>query len=324
MARRTVPAPEPVEDAEAAAAPAEEPPALGFEKWMGFLSHFIAPASLIAALLFYFGYVASSAFFRYFGVDVDVLGLSNQEFVMRSPGALFMPIMVLLLLAAALIVGHRLVRRLLGKEDADVQRRTVSVIAWTGIVILIVGLVLAFSYGALAGWELYGFLTPACLAIGAGLAAYAASAARRLSGGTQGRALTVLLVAVMVAGTFWATSEVAEWWGRGQARILAADLTTLPAVIVDTKERLNPGNPAIAYEDLAPPPVAADDGEEDPPDAETVTYRYRYFGMRLLVRGGDYLFLVPDQWSSDASTYVMKIEDSRWRFRFFPDADPPN
>lgn len=300
---------------------------------MGFLSRFIAPATLITGLLFYFGYVSSRNFFLYFGVDVDVLGLSNQQFVMRSPGALFVPIMVLLLIAAALIVAHRLLRRRLKSRDTAHQARTVRVIAWIGIALLIAGLLLAFSYALLAGWELYGFVTATTLAVGAGLAAYAASTARMLSGGTQGRSVIVLLIAVMVAGTFWSTSSVAEWWGRGQAQILAAELTVLPAVVVDTTERLFPGSEAIRGVDLEPevvPSEAAAEGEESteatdgakPADAP-LTYRYRYYGMRLLVRGGDYLFLVPDTWSPEASTYVMKIDDSRWRFRFFPDEDPP-
>jgi hypothetical protein len=54
-------------------------------------------------------------------------------------------------------------------------------------------------------------------------------------------------------------------------------------------------------------------------------FAFRYHGLRLLVRGGDYLFLVPDAWSKDASTLVVPIgDDVRMRFRFFPDADPPN
>ena len=78
-------------------------PGLGFEKWMGFLSSFVAPLTLVTALLFYFGYVSTREFFRYFGVDVDIIGLSSQEFVMRSPGALFIPVMVLTLLAAGML-----------------------------------------------------------------------------------------------------------------------------------------------------------------------------------------------------------------------------
>jgi hypothetical protein len=304
---------------EAESAPAEDvpPPGLGFEKWMGFLSNVIAPATLLTGLLFYFGYVSSRSFFLYFGVDVDVLDLTNQQFVMRSPGALFIPVMVLLLLAAGIIVAHRLLRRRL-VAAAGKSARVVSTIAWTGIGLLLAGLALAFAYALLATWPFYGFATASCLAIGAGLAAYAASTARALSGAKHGRALVVLLVAVMVAGTFWATAAVAEWWGRGQARALAGDLTTLPAVVLDTRERLAPGNAAITVTMLQR--ETDDEGAVAPGQ-----FAFRYHGLRLLVRGGDQLFLVPDTWSKDASTLVVPFgDDVRLRFRFFPDADPPH
>jgi hypothetical protein len=290
------------------------PPALGFDKWIGFLSTFVAPATLITALLFYFGYVSSRTFFLYFGVDVDMLGLSTQQFVMRSPGALFIPVTVLLILASVLILVHHLLRRRLLRSSEASRRRAVRAFAWAGGILLAIGLVLAFSYALIGTWDLYALATSVCLATGAGLGAYAVSTSRAVAGGTQGRAVVVLLVAVMVAGTFWATATVAEFWGRGQARVLAADLSTLPAVVLDTKERIFPGNDAITVTSLAP------DTKENAGE-----YLYRYFGLRLLVRGGDYLFLVPDHWSKDASTLVMPIGDEiRVRFRFFPDANPPD
>lgn len=313
-ARRAVAPPEPVEPE-----PTEDaaPIGLGFGKWMGLLSHVIAPATLITGLLFYFGYVSSRAFFLYFGVDVDVLGLSNQQFVMRSPGALFIPVMVILLSAAAVLVVHRALRRRLA-ASAEARRRVSTVLAWCGVGLLLAGLTLAFCYAFLAAWPYYGFATAASLAIGAGLAAYAASTAHPPGDAARARPLVVLLVAVLVAGTFWATAVVAEWWGRGQARTQAADLSTLPAVVLDTRERLAPGTPAVTVIEL-----------EKELDAEGAPragqFAYRYHGLRLLVRGEDRLFLVPDQWSPNASTLVVPLDDDiRVRFRFFPDADPPN
>ncbi|MEZ3161070.1 hypothetical protein AB1K54_11095 [Microbacterium sp. BWT-B31] len=308
-------APDPDVSADEKGAPAEPlapPGGLAFDRWMGFLSSFVAPVTLITGLLFYFGYVSSRTFFAYFGIDVDVLGLSNQAFAMRSPGALFVPVIIILIAAAGLVVGHRMLRRRLRTAEAATRVRTVSAIAWTGIVLLLAGIALALLWGLLGAWDLAPLATPVVLSIGAGLAAYAASTARALRGGREGRAVVVLLVVVMVAGTFWATATVAEWWGRGQARALAADLTSLPAVVLDTQERLFPGNDAIQLQELAP-------------FEEQQVYRYRYHGLRLLVQGGERLFLVPDQWSADASTIVVPYDASvRLRFRFFPDADPPS
>lgn len=292
---------------------------LGFEKWMGFLSSFVAPLTLVTALLFYFGYVATREFFRYFGVDVDIIGLSSQEFVMRSPGALFVPVMVLLLLAAGLIVGDRVLRRWLVAQPDARERRVIAVIAWTGIACTLAGLTLAFLIPLLDDVAYAQLLAPLLLAIGAGLAAYAASTVRALGGTGIGRSVVVILVLVLVAGTFWSTATVAQWWGRGQARALASDLTTLPAIVLDTKERLYPGNDAITFRSLGEEAGAAAD--DDPPPAPT--YGYRYFGLRLLAQGGGRLYLVPDEWSADASTLVVPYDDVRVRFRFLPDENPP-
>jgi hypothetical protein len=305
---------------ETAEPPAEAPPerGLGFEKWMGFLSSFVAPLTLVTALLFYFGYVSTREFFRYFGIDVDIIGLSSQEFVMRSPGALFIPVMVLLLLAAGLMVGHRRLRRHVETLAPEPRRRLIAIIAWTGIGFLLAGLALAFLMPLFDGWGEAQLLAPLALAIGAGLTAYAASTVRALGGTGIGRGVVVILVLVLVAGTFWSTATVAQWWGLGQARALAADLRTLPAVVLDTKERLHPGNADIEFRKLGGAASAPADGEEPPP-----TFGYRYYGLRLLAQGSGRLYLVPDQWSADASTIVVPYGDVRVRFRFLPDEDPP-
>lgn len=56
-------------------------------------------------------------------------------------------------------------------------------------------------------------------------------------------------------------------------------------------------------------------------DAEEQTYRYRYRGLRVLAEGEGRLFLVPEQWSSSGSTYVVPMDEARVRFRFVD--DPP-
>lgn len=139
---------------------------------------------------------------------------------------------------------------------------------------------------------------------------------RALDGGATGRGVVVLLVLVMVAGTFWSTATIAQWWGLGQARALAADLTALPAVVLDTSERLYPGNDAIAFQELGD--VASPDDQ-----ANAETFAYRYFGLRLLAQGDGRLYLVPDAWSADASTIVVPYDEVRVRFRFLPDSDSP-
>ena len=50
--------------------------------------------TLVSALLFYFGYVSARSQYEYFGIDVDTIGLSTQDYVMRSPQPLLVPLLV--------------------------------------------------------------------------------------------------------------------------------------------------------------------------------------------------------------------------------------
>src|SRR3954465_2946460 len=82
-----------------------------WERWYKVATSFVAPATFITALLFYFGYVSSRAQYAYFGVDVDTIGLSTRDFVMRSPQALLVPLLLLTVLGAVLLSVSRLLQR---------------------------------------------------------------------------------------------------------------------------------------------------------------------------------------------------------------------
>jgi hypothetical protein len=58
------------------------------QPWLQRLSQFAsiaAPSSVAAALLFYFGYVATYARYLYFGVDLTALDLSTTDVVFPDP-----------------------------------------------------------------------------------------------------------------------------------------------------------------------------------------------------------------------------------------------
>jgi hypothetical protein len=113
----------------------------------------VAPATLVSALLFYFGYVSARAQFAYFGVDVDALGFSTQEFVMRAPQPLLVPALLLLLGSAGLTWAHGVARRRL--ESADVvAHRVVRGLTVGGAVLLAAALVLPSGSRCWAlGWR---------------------------------------------------------------------------------------------------------------------------------------------------------------------------
>jgi len=265
----------------------------------------VAPATLVSALLFYFGYVSARAKFEYFGVDVDALGFSTQEFVMRAPQPLLVPALVLLLAAAALTWGNGVVRRRFDSAPADSAHRMSRLVMRVGAVVVVLGLGLLLAFPRIGSWPVYPLLTPVLLGAGAGVVALGATWASGPS--RASRTTVVLLVLVVVAAVFWATATLAQWSGTGQAKALARDLTSLPAVVLDTTDPLFPGDDAIV--------------ETTFPAEDEQTYRYRYRGLRLLAEGDGRLFLVPERWSSSGSTFTIATDEARVRFRFVD--DPP-
>src|SRR3989442_15313377 len=97
------------------------PPAGQLERWIRSGATIVAPATLLSALLFYFGYVSARAQYEYFGVDVDTIGLGTQDYIMRSPQPLLMPLLTLTLLGFGTIALHTSTRRRIAAA-ADVGR----------------------------------------------------------------------------------------------------------------------------------------------------------------------------------------------------------
>jgi len=279
----------------------EEPDAAGerstWERWYSVGTTFVAPATFLTAVLFYYGYVSSRAQFSYFGVDVDTIGLSTRDYVMRSPQALLVPLLLIPVVGAALVLVSRLL-------EHRVPPEAVRYVAWGAGVVLGVGIAMVLAYGWLGGWPYYPMVTPLVLTAGLlGLVwAWRRTGVRRTA-----RVLAMVAVAVCV---FWATATLAQWTGLGAAQRTARNLGDLPAVVMDTRERLYLG-------------VTDDAGvvESALPEEKDQTFRYRYRGLRLLIQAGNRMFLVPDRWTPSNSTLLVPIDEVRVRFRF--ENDPP-
>jgi hypothetical protein len=319
----------------------DEEPGGRLFRLLGAWATVIAPATVLSTLLFYFGYVSSRSQYGYFGVDVDTIGLDTQDYVMRSPQPLLVPLLVLTLLGAGLLALHAAVRRRIeavpgtagdgappadGEGDAAAAggsarpaasiERAVRLGMIAGLALLGTGVVLLVGYAALGDWPFYDLVTPLLLAAGAGLVAYAPRVnellrARRrtpIDRSTDAtlllrRTARVLIYLLIAASAFWATATVAQWSGRGLAQDQALHLDRLPRVILDTKERLYLRT-SVVEESILPP-------------SEGQTFHYRYRHLRLLIVGQDRMFLVPERWSASNSTLVFPLDGSvRVQFQF--------
>ncbi|SEN25749.1 hypothetical protein [Cryobacterium luteum] len=286
--------------------PGERENAARFERGLNVLGSIIAPATLLGALLFYFGYVSSRAQYDYFGIDVDVIGLNTQDYVMRSPQPLLVPLLVFALVGAALIAWHAQIRRRSSRSGFAVAGRRGVVV---GLGILAVGLILLFAYPLLAEWDYYPLVTPLIVALGGAIAAYCVGTVRFLAretgvGHRPPTGVVVLLWAAVAACVFWATATVAQWSGLGLAQQQARAPDNLPSVIVDTEQRLFLPDEARVSETALP--ALADE-----------TFRFRYWGLRLLIVGDDRMFLIPNAWDNHNTTLVLPLDGSvRLQFQF--------
>src|SRR5919106_2211839 len=99
--------------------PSRTTPARGRSAWSSMsevITTFVAPTTLVGALVFYFGWTRTRAWWLYFGVDPSVLGFSNQDYVLRSVNALFPALLV----AASAAAGVAWAGRRAGRLVADI------------------------------------------------------------------------------------------------------------------------------------------------------------------------------------------------------------
>lgn len=296
-----------------------------FEQWLSIAGSVLAPAGIGTALLFYFGYASTRATYEYFGVDVDTVDLSTTEVVLRSPRPLLVPMVSLAILALVAVWFDLTVRRYLvvadelGERRAEHARRVgrlSRLLIRAGFSLLIAGTALLVAFPLLLDWAGYDMLTPICLLVGVVLATYGRQLRDRVAASEPGapsldarektlrRVIGGLCVLVVAGSAFWIVSTLALWSGRGEAVTLSERFNELASVILDTKESLFIGDPNVR-ETVLP----ASTGDQ--------AFHYRYRGFRLLVEGGNRLFLVPERWSNRGTTVMVPMDDSvRVQFLF--------
>ncbi|TCC53456.1 hypothetical protein E0H75_07130 [Kribbella capetownensis] len=318
--------------------PVPEAPLLGkpMRERLWAVANVIAPTTVVTTLLFYFGYVATTARFRYFGVYLDMVDLTLQETLLYGAEAVYPPLIVVAIICLLGLAAHTTVRWLLSSPDRD------AVTGWIGLIAALAGM-LAFTRGVIgllvprvARTEAIA-TTPVALGCGALAVAYgcwllrtvglrwdrtrrrrkdvveegqaespasAAAGDAKLADWLESSAVSRIyryalawVAVIVVAGSFWTANSFAAAYGRGRALDDAESLDGRPEVVLYTKEPLR---------DLP-------DGVEQTvlPSASTESLRFRYRGLRLLVESNARLFLVPARWVAGSSgTVVIPYDDS--------------
>ncbi|MFI6869569.1 hypothetical protein [Nocardia sp. NPDC050406] len=248
------------------------------------IAQFVAPATLLAGLLYYWGYFHARGFCLYLGVDSTSLGFSTTEYVMRSADGLFVPIATI----AAVALAVRWWR--LALPD---RLRTRPAPRWLPVVLAIVGGLLLLN-----GLSQLRFETPLNRPVGVGPACLIAGLLllwsvvkqrrQRLAAatGTEGPATAPLewgLVLVLVAGTFfWGATSYSLAVGKGRAMLFEQSLPRAAGLTLFTEKALDLTAPGVVRS------VCADPGS---------AYRYRYDGLVLVLTTSANFVLVPRTWT---------------------------
>ena len=303
----------PATAAPTAPAPAELSADPAIRRTLRVFGSVVAPATLLTALLYYFGWTATHASASYLGIDESLLSFSTQDYLLRSVNAVFWPLSVGLIAAALAIYGHNSVMRHIRHPGPRFRIR------WLIGALALISVVAA-TYGALAlhyDWVSRGnfSVAPLSLTLGVALFTYAvlihelatahAKKAPPASSGGSGSLVAVAMALLIAVGLFWQVAEWATAVGVGRTRNLINNLDAQPSVALFSAKRLALAGPDGVTETA----VAGTDG----------AYRYRYTGLRLLFRSGGKYLLLAEHWTrADGRTFIID-DTADLRLEFSPD-----
>ncbi|MEX5710271.1 hypothetical protein AB1484_18670 [Parafrankia sp. FMc6] len=268
----------------------------------------IAPVSVTAALLTYFGYVQTTTVFSYFGVDVGTLGFGTFDYVQRSPSVVFWPVALLLLGVVGWYWLYRGVDILAARPDAIRYLRYVRVVAplLTASGVLIAGFGAASAFmSPLPLRELrlqhQQLALPLALALGVLLAAFGVHLRHRwIECPVASHPADVVKLAsaagVLIFAAFWAVGSYGAIQGEEIAEKIAShlpDQTT--GVVIYSRDRLYLSGYGVRNDALDQPNSA---------------YRFRYSGLRLLVRTSEAYVLLPVGWIRRSGAPVFVIPEN--------------
>jgi hypothetical protein len=270
----------------------------------------LAPTTVLTGLLFYFGRLHVTGFFRYFRVNYTVLDLTANDYLVRSADGLFVPLTEVALVG---LVGLWLNRLLTERLPPGPRRRALRALApaATGLGALLLGVALLELF---AGRRLFTARPEAaglCLAAGVLLLTYGAHLLRTAAPRRPGRTTTgtgvlaewgcaFLLVTI---GLFWAVGSYAIGVGTGRAEETQAGLSTAADAVLYSEKSLRLAVAGVTEVRCADPDAA---------------YRFRYDGLKLVLQAGDQYLLVPVSWTRANGTAVLIPRGDGVRLEFAP------
>jgi hypothetical protein len=254
----------------------------------------VAPTTLLTALLFYFGWLHAQAMLRYFRVQLTVFDFTLQDYLVRSADGLFLPVTI----AAAVALVFLWVNRFLLGGATTLWR----------------------AKAALGNHQVFGTFPEGgglSLSVGVLLLAYTARLARRVvANRPPGRASSTPTPGVLAAewgavfilvsvGLFWAVNSYALGVGTGRAQQIERELASAPDVVLYSEKSLD--LQVIGVRELVC---------SDPAALTEAAFRYRYEGLKFVLRSGNQLLFLPAGWTRDAGNALVIPRTDGMRLEF--------
>ncbi len=263
----------------------------------------LGSTTVLTGLLFYFGRLHVTGFFRYLRVNFTVLDLTPNDYLIRSADGLFVPLTAA---AAAGLLCLWTNRFVLGRLGPERQERVIAgaapVAAGLGAVLVAMALLELLTDRPLIT-EL-PWLGGLALAGGVLLLAYAAHLARLVpavagNGGRRSSDVSALAEGgfaflLVTIGLFWAVGSYAIDVGTGRARQAVAELPTTADAVVYSERSLRLAVAGVTEFRCQDPDAA---------------YRFRYDGLKLILHSGGQYLLVSGDWSRENGTAVLLPRD---------------
>lgn len=264
---------------------------------LGLIGSIIAPTSVLTGLALYFGWVRTSAIFAQFGIDQSHLKLSAQDYLLRSAGVLFRPIVLLL---ASVTVGL-LCLAVIERQAGRLRRGKPRCIFLIASSVIGGGLIVTTILG------LRGDAPPLLAAMSLGLAAFVLYCAvcvvdTEVDNGkrrwTRNQwSFATLAGTSSIVSLFWATAVYAQQSGSAYGTYIARTPDSRPSVVLYSRSPLHLEQAGIVEKHLP---------------GTTDSLNYRYTGYRLLIYANDRWFLISraQPYSGKSSTLVLMDDDS--------------
>ncbi|MFJ6673773.1 hypothetical protein ACIQMJ_21920 [Actinosynnema sp. NPDC091369] len=286
-------------------------PQTGPARALRILASVVANTTLLTALLYFFGLVATQVFFAHFRVHYTLLSQTPDEVLARGADGLFLPLAGIAIAVLAVTFLVRYVRtRLSARQWAALLRVCTPTAAVLGLALLAVTAPITVHPEP---FRVYPGVPGLGFAVGIVLLAFAwrrwsTTAGRGRKRARFGVAESVAAFLLVSIGLFWAVGDYSSAVGTRRGFEVEARVPDMPGVVVYSGDGLNLTGDGVRQVACGQPDGA---------------YKYRYDGLKLLLQsGGQYVFL-PATWrSSEGTAFVVPRTDSL-RLEFGPPGSTP-